>query len=430
MRLAQAEAPRVAGTAGKQAWPFGGSSLNFAAYSTHVQGALQERGFAVLTPPDDMLTRLPVTLERSEPFGRLVLAIAAPEESMDGPLREALVSATAAWSRDLQRQGGGRIWVILVFPFGKSVDDMTSTGIKALRQEGEEWGVIPWVADLEVELIDRHTGAPRIDDQIARVLTEVPRGAVEAVMRKATAPKIGRRGQLLGDLGYVPATRLILAGTIAYFLWSVLMGGGLGFNLIGSLLGGPGSETLRTWGANRGDLVINQGQHWRLFTHMLLHGGLLHLGFNMWALWHVGRHVELIYSTRNMAFIYVVAGVAGGIASTVFRPYAVLSVGASGAVLGLMGALVYFAVALPGRQVDWRSLLMPVGVNLMYGFFIPFIDNYAHIGGFLGGFLAAFIAGIPGQRAPWRTWAMIGTAAVVVLILSGLVPLPWMPLFG
>lgn len=403
--------------------------MNFAAYSAHVRDALLERGFTLLTPPDDMRPRLPVTLERSESWGRLVLGLAATEETLDAPLREGLISATAAWARDLQQQGGQRTWVILVFPFGKRVDDATATGIRALRQEGEDWGVIPWSADLEVELIDRHTGFPRVDDQVARVLTEVPRGAVEEVLRKATSPKIGNRGRVLGDLGYVPATRMILAATIAYFLWSVLMGG-LGLNLIGSLLGGPGGETLRTWGANHGVLVINQGQHWRLFTHMLLHGGLLHLGFNMWALWHVGRHIELVYGSRNMAFIYLVAGVFGGIASTVFRPYAVLSVGASGAVLGLMGALVYFAVSLPGRQVDWRSLLMPVGINLLYGFFIPFIDNYAHIGGFIGGFLAAFVVGIPGQRAPWRTWAMIGTAAVVLVILSGIVPLPWMPLFG
>lgn len=390
-------------------------------YAAHIRVRLEKIGFTVVVPDGDMRARLPVVMERAEEWGSLLLAV-APMGLEESGAREALVGAVGAWVRNRVARGGSRTYAVLVFPFGRSVPDEVSAGIKVLRRDDPQgrWGIIPWTADLEVELVDQHTGFPRLSHDVARALTEVPRGAVSETWRRVSGPQVGSRRSLKVDLGYVPATRFIMASTIAYYLWVVLIGGDFM-----RVLSGPNGRALTLWGANAGQLVLGGGQQWRLLTYILLHGGLIHLGLNMWALWNVGRHAEMIYGSGRMSFVYVVAGVAGGIASTVLRPGYAVSVGASGAILGLMGALVYFALALPGRRVDWRALLGPVGINLVFGFFLGgLVDNYAHVGGFVGGLLAAFLAGIPGQRATWRYVAMGLAGLAVLAVVAGLVPLP------
>ncbi|HWI65280.1 MAG TPA: rhomboid family intramembrane serine protease [Symbiobacteriaceae bacterium] len=398
--------------------------MNYQAYLAHVQERLQALGFAPATLSTDLTATLSLAMERQESWGRLTIALPAAPAAADPAPREALARETVAWLRHQVRRTEERRYAILVFPFEKSVGEETAEAVKALRQEDAEgrWGLVAWSLDLAVELIDRPGGFPRVEDKVARALTEVPRGAVEGFLRDATGPKIGHR--TFGfNLGYVPATRFILATTIAYYIWVLLIS-----KEVMGLVSGPGIRTLIAWGANQGQLVILGGEHWRLLSHILLHGGLMHLLFNMWALWSLGRHTELIYGSGRMIYIYLFAGLSGGIASTVFRPEYATSVGASGAVLGLMGALVYFAVGMRGR-VDWRAFLGPVAINLFYGFMIRGIDNYAHIGGFIGGFLAAFLVGIAGQRKPWRLAAMIAGGAVALVVLSGLVPLPHLRLF-
>lgn len=396
--------------------------MNYQNYLATVKERLTGLGFAEVTPPEG----LALVLERQETWGRLAVGLPTALAAAGGGAGaqdawESLARASAAWVQTAQRKEEPRRYLILVYPFEKKISEETAARIKALRQEdtNQRWGVVPWPADLEVELIDRPPGFPKVDDKVARALTEVPRGAVEGFLLQATGPKIGRRSVSV-NMNYVPATRMILATTIAYYLWVLLItGSGMDF------VGGAGGQELITWGANQGNLVLEQGQHWRLLTHVLLHGGLMHLVFNMWALWSLGRHVELVYGSRYMVYIYIFAGIAGGIASTVFRAFPVISVGASGAILGLLGALVYFAVGMRGT-VDWRSFMGPVVINLFYGFFIRGIDNHAHIGGFIGGVIAAFLVGIPGQRAPWRMAAMIVGGVVAGIILSGLVPLPFL----
>lgn len=398
--------------------------MQYQSYLSQVRERLAGLGFADVAIPSDLAGPLGLAMERLEAWGNLMIALpAGPATGEPGP-REALARSAAAWVRNLQQREDDRRYLILVFPFEKKVSEATGEAVKALRQEdgAQRWGLVAWPADLEVELIDRPPGFPKVDDKVARALTEVPRGAVEGFLRTATEPKIGG-GRLRVDMGYVPATRIIFAATVAYYIWVLLITGqGLRF------LQGPSGSALVLWGANKGELVLLAGQHWRLLTHVLLHGGLLHLGLNMWALWSLGRHTELVYGTWRMVYIYICAGVAGGVASTVFRFVPTTSVGASGAVLGLLGALCYFAFAMPGR-VDWRAFMGPVVINLLYGFVMPGIDNHAHIGGFIGGFAAAFLVGIAGQRRPWRLAGVMVGGVVVAVILSGLVPLPHLGLF-
>lgn len=400
--------------------------MNYSGYLHQVRDQLAAQGFAGLEVPSDLTPAVGLAAQRTESWGHLFLLLPpSPATPAGTEARESLLAAVGAWVRAVQRRAERPVFAVVAFPFEQKVPDELSASIRSLQQADPEgrWGVIPWVADLAVELVDRHSGFPRVDDKVAHALTEVPRGAVEQAVRQATGPRIGRSPMKI-DLGYLPVTRILLAVTVAFYLWTVLLGGGLN-----SLISGPDPQTMITWGANYGRLVFFAGQQWRFFTYIFLHGGLLHIGMNMWAFWSIGRYNEMIYGPLRYGFIYVVAGVAGGIASTVFRAGMSFSVGASGSIMGLMGALVYFGLAMPGRRVDWRGLLGPVGINLLIGFMITGIDNYAHIGGLIGGFVAAFLAGIPGQRSGWRNVAMAVTAALVLLILADVIRLPHMALF-
>jgi membrane associated rhomboid family serine protease len=141
--------------------------------------------------------------------------------------------------------------------------------------------------------------------------------------------------------------------------------------------------------------AVQDGEYWRLLSPVLVHGSLLHLGFNMYALWIIGPTVETLYGSPRFLFIYLACAAAGSTASYVFSP-APLSVGASGAIFGLFGVLlVADRVHKPALTRNARNLTMQIGaliaINLVIGFTIPGIDNAAHIGGLLAGAWLGFV---------------------------------------
>ncbi len=141
--------------------------------------------------------------------------------------------------------------------------------------------------------------------------------------------------------------------------------------------------------------LVADGELWRLATVTLVHGGIIHLGFNMYALYIVGPLVEGLYGSPRFALVYVLTAAAGSAASFVFSPSPV-SVGASGAVFGLFGMLlVSDRVHRPALTRGARNLTGQIGmlivINLFLGFSIPNIDNAAHIGGLLAGAWLGFI---------------------------------------
>lgn len=154
----------------------------------------------------------------------------------------------------------------------------------------------------------------------------------------------------------------------------------------------PFTAALVQLGAKVNDL-IDAGQWWRLITPMFLHGGLIHLGFNSYALYVLGPQTESVYGTPRFLAIYGLAGLAGGIASYAFNPSA-LSVGASGAIFGLFGALAAFTyvsrslVGREGTRMQLVQIATLVGINLFLGLTVPNIDNSAHVGGLIVGGLA------------------------------------------
>jgi len=147
--------------------------------------------------------------------------------------------------------------------------------------------------------------------------------------------------------------------------------------------------------------AIREGQVYRLFTGMFLHGGLVHLLFNCYALYVIGSQVESFLGKFKFLVIYLVAGISGALFSMIFGGnYA--SIGASGAIFGLMGALVYFGYhyrVYLGNVV--KSQIIPLIVlNLVLGFFMTGIDNFAHIGGLIGGTLMSIALGVK-DKSSW-----------------------------
>src|SRR5581483_2388921 len=171
---------------------------------------------------------------------------------------------------------------------------------------------------------------------------------------------------------------------------------------VGSLVLKQGSpmdfdpRLLLAWGADYGPFTLD-GQWWRLFTSMWLHGGLIHVAANMYGLWGFGGITERIYGRGRYAMIYIATGLASSIASVAWHANPTVSVGASGAIFGVVGALVWpfyrKRLRLPPAVMNsmFRNILMVIVVNLIIGASVSVIDNAAHVGGLVAGLILGII---------------------------------------
>lgn len=233
----------------------------------------------------------------------------------------------------------------------------------------------------------------------------------------------------LGLSGEFLVVRTLIALNIAYYLITVLFSP----ESLTALIDGPNAVTLVQFGATNSyrwadvhtPILTTFEQPSRLLTSTFLHGGALHILLNMYALWNLGRTVELVFGRRRTLYIYLASGVLGSIASVELQTRPIVGVGASGAIMGLLGATIYFAWTLRGQgaRVNWGQLLMPVIMTLGYGLLLPGVDNWAHIGGLLGGGLAGYLAGVQGEESRWRPVVAGALGAVLLAVLVGVIPL-------
>ena len=162
---------------------------------------------------------------------------------------------------------------------------------------------------------------------------------------------------------------------------------------------GRGSEdtiTLLMFGANFRPLV-QAGEVWRLATSMFLHIGIIHLLVNMYSLLIIGRQLESFLGKWKFLIVYLGSGILGSLLSVVI--HSSISAGASGAIFGLLGSLLYFGYhyRLYLGTVLKTQVIPIIIINLLIGFMVPGIDNFAHIGGLVGGYLITMAVGIPGK---------------------------------
>lgn len=155
------------------------------------------------------------------------------------------------------------------------------------------------------------------------------------------------------------------------------------------------TNTLLTYGGNVKSLVLD-GQYWRLIASAFIHDGLIHLVFNMYALFIIGPQLENFFGKTRFFIIYLFSAISGNLLSLVFADLNVISVGASGAIFGLFGSLLYFGYyyrVYLGTLL--RTQLIPViMINLIFGLVTPGIDNAAHIGGLIGGIFISMGMGV------------------------------------
>jgi rhomboid protease GluP len=221
--------------------------------------------------------------------------------------------------------------------------------------------------------------------------------------------------------GRTPATVALLAANIAAYVAFAAMGHGF-------LAADP--KALIDWGSNFGPYTSG-GQWWRLASAAFLHGSLVHLAVNMLALYDVGRLCERLYGTRRYLVLYALSGLLGSAASLWWNPM-VNSVGASGALFGVLGATFVFMLdkrnGVPVGIMSAHATSM--GVFILYGLYNGFskagIDNAAHLGGLAAGMALGFALAAPfgaGARPPAaRAGAGVAVCVAAILALALLTP--------
>jgi len=200
------------------------------------------------------------------------------------------------------------------------------------------------------------------------------------------------------DQGFVPfvigTCVVVYVLTLAMTLMTegTMFGGGSLFSLLG-----PSQQALYLFGESGAVPVFLAGRWWTVLSASWLHAGILHILFNMMALRQLAPAVADMYGTARMVIIYVLAGVAGFLLSSVAGAYlpalpflrgSGFTVGASASISGLIGAILYYG-RRSGSSMASNYATQTALMLVLYGFFMPGIDNYAHAGGFAGGYLVS-----------------------------------------
>jgi membrane associated rhomboid family serine protease len=186
----------------------------------------------------------------------------------------------------------------------------------------------------------------------------------------------------------------------------------------------PTVQQLVRWGANFAPLSLGP-QPWRMLISNYVHIGIIHIFFNMWCLWNLGRLAEHIFDRWTYLLVYTASGIAGSLVSLWWHPQGI-GAGASGAIFGLAGGLIAvlylgkLPMAKEALKPTLKSLITFAAYNLFFGL-VPGIDNAAHLGGLaaglgIGALLAGSVTEPPDIRTRRRNYVVIGTA---VLLLAG-----------
>ena len=192
---------------------------------------------------------------------------------------------------------------------------------------------------------------------------------------------------------------------------------------------GNGSEntnTLIDFGANY-ILLTKAGEYYRLITSGFLHIGLIHLLLNMYSLYIVGTQVEYFYGKVKYIIIYLFSLIMGSLFTVALSSVNTVSAGASGAIFGLLGSILYFGVKYRGYIGNSliNQIVPVVALNLIIGFTTPGIGNAAHIGGLVGGYLISMAVGIgidkKEQQGSKINGIIISTILTIFMIYIGFI---------
>ncbi|SHE44657.1 Rhomboid family protein [Marinitoga hydrogenitolerans DSM 16785] len=208
-------------------------------------------------------------------------------------------------------------------------------------------------------------------------------------------------------------TQKIFTLNIVVFVLMFVFGGG--FRAFSNVY------TLIFAGAQYGKLIIISHQYFRFITAMFVHGGFLHLFFNMYALYYIGNIVERVYGPHKFITIYLASGIGGSLLTQIFIPDS-FSVGASGAIFGLIGLLfgAGFREDTPPmlKPVTGTALLPVIIINLFLGFTSPGINNFAHIGGLVTGFTFGWLTSVSDTYTSYKYWKILAYVSLALILIS------------
>ena len=288
---------------------------------------------------------------------------------------------------------------------------------------------------------DRYIGRPGVCRSCGALVPSGERACTQCGAGLDASGTTGETRQPTYDHDTMSFARAIL-GRPATFTVIFLVANVLLFLMVSLSGGSSNPATLVGYGAKLNSLINGQREWWRFVTPIFLHGGFLHLLFNMYGLWIIGPYVEKLYGFAKFVVFWVVTGIAGVAASYLsvrpdmtvssigrflFKPIDSPSIGASGALFGLVGVLFVFGIRfrheLPeGFKRAFGTGMVPIIlINLFLGFLLrSSIDNAAHLGGLVSGAALALVVGYkrPGPRGSvtivWHILQACGLALVVI----------------
>ena len=208
-------------------------------------------------------------------------------------------------------------------------------------------------------------------------------------------------------------TYSLLVINILIFLILVLLGGGI-LEINPNLLYKFGALV------NFDAMDRNPIELYRLFTSIFLHAGLFHLLCNMYSLYVIGPQLESFYGKTKFLIIYILSGIIGNLLSIIFLGDSYVSVGASGAIFGLLGSLLYFGYhyRIYLSSVIKSQIIPLILLNLLIGFAVARINNFAHIGGLIGGILSSIAVGVKYKSTKFDIINGIIMTIIFVVFLS------------
>ena len=254
---------------------------------------------------------------------------------------------------------------------------------------------------------------------------------------RAVRNRLPGQGQRMGprSWAYAPTTYLLLGINCAVFVAMVL-------SKVSIL--SPTTDQLLHWGANNAERVVYYGEWYRIITAMFVHVGIVHLATNMWCLWNLGLLGEPLIGPIGVFAAYLLSGAAGNLLSIGFNLYEksdTVGAGASGAVFGIAGVLIVLLksprLPIPPKELSGlrRYVIYFAAINFVIGFgsmavgSVVHIDNWAHLGGFLGGILFALplvpMLGSPKPLFLLRRRVAIGMVSAVLVFFGYYLSTAW-----
>jgi len=227
------------------------------------------------------------------------------------------------------------------------------------------------------------------------------------------APRLRR--WLGGSFGFLQAVTVVC---VALYIISLLLDPSAILQPRGMMgLLSPSGQSIFLLGGT-GTLPLAHGRWWTLITAIYLHGNLLHIFFNLLWIRQIGPTVEELFGTSRLILIFTISGILGFIVSSLFG--VAFTIGASGSIFGLLGAMIYYGRARGGsfgsavyRQIGQWALIL-----FVLGFMMPGVNNWAHGGGFAGGYLTAMFVGYAEQRNETFTHQILALGCVAMTVVA------------